>query len=66
MCHYLTCRSIGAAALALATPGEFHVAAAQWLATACNRPWNPSAAHMVDSNMGHIGPRWIRPEAAVT
>jgi hypothetical protein len=25
-----------------------------------------AAARMVDSNMGHIGPRWIRPEAAVT
>jgi hypothetical protein len=40
MRHHLTCRFIGAAALVLTTPGEFHVA----------------AARMVDSNMGHIGP----------
>ena len=65
MCNHLLCLSIGAA-LAPATRGEFHVAAAQWLATARNRPSNPSAARMMDSNMGHIGPRWIRPKAAVT
>ena len=52
MRRHLTCRSIGAAA--------------QWLATARNRPSNPSAARMVDSKDGHIGPRWIRPKAAVT
>jgi hypothetical protein len=66
MRRHLTCRFMGAAALALATLGEFHVAAAQWLVTARNRQWNPSAARMVDSNMGHTGLRWIRPEAAVT